>query len=393
MRVLFVSPVVPWPPESGGRMRTYNLLKALSGRAEIHLRAVLEPGQEDRALDPLRACCASAMGFERSRPSTLERWKRARIERWFHSPTLQAKLVDDLAHGHFDLVHLDELLLVRTLPDAPNVPVIVHHHKLDTVLHELLPARAPLAKQFDVWKLHRLEAESARRFRHHVVCSLDDARILGERHPELVLGAVESGFDPEYFAPSVPPPPRSANRLLFVGSMNYTPNVDAVLQFVDNALPGIVRERPDVVLDVVGAEPPREVLALESPHVHVEGLVADVRPYLERAAALVIPLRIGGGTRLKLVEAVAMNCPVISTSIGAQGLAFRDDEHVVLAADGANFTRATLALLADPARAAERAARARKLALATYPWSRLAERLLECWRRAAEPARRTGTRG
>ncbi|MCK6448129.1 MAG: glycosyltransferase family 4 protein [Planctomycetes bacterium] len=383
IRVLFVSPVVPWPPESGGRIRTYNLIKALAPTVELHLRAVLEPGQDERALDPLRPFTTSAMGFARARPSALQRVRRARIERWFHSPELQAKLEQDLAGGHYDVLHLDELLLARQMPDALRVPVVVHHHKLDTVLHELLPKRAPFAKEFDVWKLHRLEAEAAQRFHHHVVCSEDDAAILRTRHPELELGVVESGFDPDFFRPSAPPPRRSTNRLLFLGSMSYPPNVDAVRHFVGGVLPLVRRERPDVVLDVVGAEPARDVLALASEHVKVEGLVADVRPYLERAAALVIPLRIGGGTRLKLVEAAAMNCPVVTTSIGAQGLAFRADEHVALADDAQSFARATLAVLADPALAAERALRARRLALTEYPWPKLAAKLFDCWRRAA----------
>ncbi|MBI5433719.1 MAG: glycosyltransferase [Planctomycetes bacterium] len=379
MRVLFVSPVVPWPPESGGRMRTFNLLKALGSSVELHLRAVLEPDQDEHALDPLRPFCASAMGFERARPSHLERWRRARIERWFHSDALQAKLAQDLDGGHFDLVHLDELLLARVLPDDARVPVVVHHHKLDTVLHELLPRRAPFVKRFDVWKLHRLEGEAARRFRHHVVCSADDAAILAERHPGLTLGVVESGFDPEYFHPSDPAPPRSANRILFVGSMSYAPNVDAIAHFVRGVLPAILRERPDVVLDIVGADPARDVLALESPEARIQGLVADVRPFLERSAALVIPLRIGGGTRLKLVEAVAMNCPVISTPTGAQGLVFRHAEHLLIADDAAGFARATLDVLADPLAAAQRAERARALALAEYPWEKLASRLLDAW--------------
>lgn len=383
MRVLFVSPVVPWPQESGGRIRTYNLIKALGAEVELHLRVVLEPDQDERSLDPLRAWCASALGFERARPSSLLRLRRARIERWFHSPPLQARLALDLEGGHFDLMHLDELLLVRQVPERPSVPVVVHHHKLDTVLHDLLPRRAPLAKEFDVWKLHRLEAEAARRFRHHVVCSADDAEILRARHPELELGVVESGFDPDYFRPSTPPLQRDGRRLLFLGSMSYPPNVDALSNFVARALPAIRRERPDVVLDVVGADPTPEVLALASEQVRVEGLVADVRPFLERAAALVIPLRIGGGTRLKLVEAAAMGCPVISTPVGAQGLAFRHGEHLLLADDEAGFASAVLDTLGDPAAARARAARARALALAEYPWEKLGARLLRAWTRAA----------
>jgi glycosyltransferase involved in cell wall biosynthesis len=383
MRVLFVSPVVPWPPESGGRTRTFNLLKALAPLAELHVRVVLEPGQDERALDPLRPHCASALGFERARPNTVQRWRRARIERWFHSPALQAQLALELAGGHFDVVHLDELLLVRQMPEDLRVPVVVHHHKLDTVLHELLPARAPFAKEFDVWKLHRLEAEASRRFRHHVVCSADDAAILRSRHRDLVLGVVESGFDPTYFAPSTPPPRRNSNRLLFLGTMSYPPNIDAVLHFAQRVLPKLVAARPGLVLEIVGAEPTRDVLALESPHVRVEGLVSDVRPFLERAAALVIPLRIGGGTRLKLVEAAALGCPVVSTTIGAQGLAFRDGEHLALADDEDAFARATLDVLTNPDAAAERAARARRRALEEYPWPKLAARLVEHWRAAA----------
>ncbi len=384
MRVLFVSPVVPWPPESGGRMRTYNLIRSLRGRAEVHLRAVFEAHQDDRSLDPLRPHCSSALGFPRGSPGTIRRWTRARIERWFHSPALEEHLAHEIASGGFDLVHLDELLLARSLPIDAQIPVVVHHHKLDTVLHEMLPGRSHLQKRFDVWKLHRLETEAARLYGQHIACSAGDARILLRRHPHLSVGVVESGFDPDFFRPSNPPIAREAARLLFLGSMNYEPNIDAIVYFVREILP-LVRDRaPSATLEIVGAEPPREVLELASPSVKVEGLVADVRPYLERAAALVIPLRIGGGTRLKLVEAVAMGCPVVSTSVGAEGLGFENGAHLAIADRPREFADAVLEVVADRDRARTRAAAARRFADEHYRWTDLAGRLLELWKQAID---------
>jgi len=382
VKVLFVCPFVPWPLVNGGKIRTYHLLRAVARQCEVHLRVIQEPAPIQDAAEALGAVVASAAFFERSRPGRLERWQLPKLERWFHSRALLEAVRADLAGGGFQLVHLDELLLARIVPDARTVPVVQHHHKLDTVLYESL-THPSLEQRFDRWKLRRLEAESARRYRHHLFCSQDDADTLRARHGALDCAVVPSGFDPESFRPDPAGAGRAPARLVFLGSMDYGPNVEAVVRFVRESLPSVRAARPDVVFEIVGGNPAPQVQALAGPGVLVTGRVDEVQPYLARASALVVPLAIGGGTRLKIVEALALGTPVVSTTIGAQGLGLVHGTHLALADGAEAFARATLALLADPAGAARLGERGRAYVHEHYRWEVLGRELVDYWERVA----------
>lgn len=390
MKVLFACPWIPWPLDDGGRIRTYNLLKAVARHAEVHLRVVLAPGQDEDDARELEPWCASVRVFSRGKPGTWTRWARPKIERWFHSPGLAAEMAAELATGGYDLVHLDELLLARSTPADSRVPVVQHHHKLDTVLYSALAGHRGVTKHFDLFKLRRLERESARLYRHHVVCSEGDARILTERYPRIVCTAIPSGYDPEYFRPEEgggegddPGGAREPATLVFVGSMGYGPNVDAAVRFVREILPGLRATRPELRTIVVGKDPSPEVRALAGPGVQVTGAVPDVRPYLRRATAMVVPLRIGGGTRLKIVEAMGAGTPVVSTYTGAEGLALEHREHLLLAGDNAAFAACVNELLDDPHLARDLARRAHERVSRLYTWPVLGASLVEAWRAAA----------
>ena len=387
MKVLFVCPFVPWPLVNGGKIRTYNLIRSASQHAEIHLRVIREPGMSEEAREALEPWCGSLQFFDRQRPGSWIRWSRPKLERWFHSPALQACVRREVAEGGFQLTHLDELLLARILPPGRrSAPIVQHHHKLDTVLYDTLNNHRGPHRHFDLWKLHRLEADSARRYRHHVTCSEGDADILRRRHGALDCHAVPSGFDPEFFQSSEPAPPRDPLRLLFLGSMNYGPNVDAMLRFVDGCMPELRRRHPGLVLEVVGGNPDPEVQALAADDVVITGRVDDVRPYLARCGQMIVPLRIGGGTRLKIVEALAMETPVVSTTIGAEGLGLEHGRELLLADDAEALVEAIGSLINDPRRAATLAAAGREAVYGRYRWEALAEDLVAYWERVASAA-------
>ena len=383
MKVLFVCPFVPWPLVNGGKIRTFNLIKSASKHAEIHLRILNEPGADHDARAALEPWCASLEFFDRSPPSRLKQLLQPKIERWFHSKDLINSVQKDLASGEFGLLHIDELLLARITKPGHKTPVVQHHHKLDTVLYNTLHSGASPMRKFDLWKLRRLERESTRRYRHHLFCSEGDAALLSARYGGLDTGAVPSGFAPEDFRPSQPPVARDPERLLFLGSMDYGPNVDGTTWFVSEVLPLIRAERPALTLDIVGANPVPEVKALAGQGVRVLGRVPEVSPHLEGAAAMLVPLRIGGGTRLKIVEALAMNTPVVSTTIGAEGLGLVHKEHLLLADTPETFARATLELLDDPTGAAKLGQTGADYIKKHYRWDVLAEELVDYWERVA----------
>lgn len=391
MEVLFVSPWLPWPLNSGGKLRTFNLIRSVAPWARVHLRAVLEPDQGQSDVDALAPYCASLKAYPREAARPLMRLTHSKMERWFHSPELIRAVRQELATERFDVVHVDELLHARILPPeglngVPRPPVVQHHHKLDTVFAEQNTSITGLEKHFDAWKIHRLERESAGRHRHHLLCSPDDAEILSGRYPRLSCSVVPSGYDPEYFHPPAEPAARLGDEICFVGSMDYGPNVGAVVHFVEHVLPRIAVARPAVRFKIVGRNPVPKILALASERVEVTGAVEDVRPWLSRACLMVVPLKIGGGTRLKIVEAMGMECPVVSTTIGAEGLGLSHGTELLLANSDAAFAAAAVQVLGDAEAAAVMARRARQFVEANLTWGHLAERLALVWREVSSRA-------
>jgi glycosyltransferase involved in cell wall biosynthesis len=263
-------------------------------------------------------------------------------------------------------------------------PVVQHHHKLDTNFAKSINTNRGLQKHFDSWKIHRLEREAAERHTHHLLCSDDDASLLGRRYPRLSCSVVPSGYDPSYFTPGEAAPAREDQHIVFVGSMDYGPNTGAVTRFVKSTLPLLLAQRPDLHFSIVGRNPTAEILSLQGPNITVTGSVPDVRPYLSRASLMVVPLLIGGGTRLKIVEAMGMNCPVVSSTIGAEGLGLTHANELLLADDSKLFAAAVLELINNPAMASELARKARVFVEARLTWRHLSKHLVDVWRRVSE---------
>ncbi len=391
MDVLFLSPVVPWPPRSGGRVRSGELLRAVAQReteypVRLHVCAVEEPGAaqaEEQGRAQLGALCASWQTFPRSTAPLGLRLTGAKKERWFWSAALAAHLARLRREQGFDLLHLDEPCLLRAArPFVGHTPILAHHHKLDLEYALELPLESSAAQARQVQRVARLERQLVRATRHHVVCCTQDAQRLAARHPGIEVTAVESGVDGERVAPRSEIP-RDPLRLLFLGSLDYEPNVRAVLELVGSILPRLHGERPDLRLALVGSRVSSDLRnRVELARgVELVGEVEDVAAEFARAALCLVPLRVGGGTRLKIVEALAAGCPVVSTRVGAEGLELEDGVHLALADSVPDFARVVLELCADPQRAAALAARGRERVLERYAWPPLAERLVSAWRR------------
>jgi len=383
VRVVFACPFVPWPLETGGNIRTYHLIRHAAEHVDLELRLVRLPQPDAAAEDAVRALGVPVEFCERGPVGLGTRLARPKIERWFHSPRLAASLARDAADGTVDLLHLDELLLARAAPHPCPVPIAQHHHKIDTVLADRVGA-AGLAARFDRFKLGGLERAAAARTRHHITCSEGDAEFLRARYPALETYAVPSGFDEDTFRPSTPRPEREADRLVFLGSMSYAPNVDGVRWFAREILPALAERRPEVKLTIVGRDPAPEVRALAGERIEVTGAVDDVRPYLERASLFLVPLRIGGGTRLKIVESLALETPTVSTTIGAEGLGLANGEQLALADRPEEWIATCSELLEDRERARALGRAGAAFVREHYRWPTLAARLADAWKQIAE---------
>jgi sugar transferase (PEP-CTERM/EpsH1 system associated) len=389
MRLLIVSNTVPWPPNSGGRLRRYHLLRRIASRCEVHLAYHAWTPEEAAESGELEDLCARivtarvqrsplsrlplrmAADLARARPPELALWR---------SPELAAKIRELLAEVPYDLFQVDESfmasyrdLLPRRHP--PHSVLAFNDVRFAQIrsLAEIEPRPGLRAwKRLNGWLGARWEPRVAERFERCITVSEPDRRRLLDANPRLRVDVVPNGADSEELLPLAPS--QGPPSLLFVGEMSYEPCVDAAERLCLEVLPRVRAELPTVQVWIVGRDPSERVRALAGDGVHVTGMVEDVRPFYARCHVAVAPLRAGGGSRIKILEAIALGRPVVSTRLGAEGLDLADQEHLLLADGAEALATCTLALLRDPELASAIAARARRLVEKRYDWDRSAAR-------------------
>ena len=362
MRILYIAPFVPWPPNKGERIRAFHLLERLAAEHEVHL-VCLDDG---RALSVDRAAiadrCASVLVVPRTRAATRLRAAIGFLAgRSASAAALRHRGLDRLVarasrDGAFDCVLVFSAVMATYARHATGIPKVVDLVDVDSDLwrQEASHHRAPVSwiYRLEANRLTRLEATISASFDRTIVVSDAEADLFHRRVCDRPVSVVPNGVDLVRFAPQeeagdpVDPP-----AIVFIGTMNYAPNVDAVLHFHREIFP-IVRQRlPDLRFHVVGRDPNRSVRALaRDPRVTVAGQVPDVRPWLSGAALAVAPLRFGRGIQNKVLEAMASGVPVVATSLGAQGLSDPGSAGVRVADEPAAFAQEVLDLMSDPER-------------------------------------------
>ena len=376
-KILFITPTVPWPADSGGRLRTSQLIERAGREAEITLFSVSTPGASAQPPATLEAACERIEVFERSRPGLLARLALSRLERSFHSRALVNAVQLELSKGSYDLVHVDELSIARALGPACSAPVLIHHHKLDARLLRDLSERDLGVSDGEVAKVRALEKKVARAYGAHATCSREEADYLIERY-NVRCSVVPNGVDADHYRPASSP--RDAELLLFLGTLSYEANVHGLEWFVARVMPRLLEAKPTLRLQIAGTDPSPRVLALASEHVEVLGPVKDPLPSLQRASCSIVPLFIGGGTRIKILESLAAGCPVVSTGVGAEGLELASGA-ISIASDPDTFAQAVLSL---PERADSETTRATSDHVrAHYSWGASASALFEAWESCA----------
>ncbi|MGH9666219.1 MAG: glycosyltransferase, partial [Bryobacteraceae bacterium] len=313
-----------------------------------------------------------AAGLVSSLPVSVSRYRSAAMRRQ----------IAELERRHrFDCVICDFLFPAPNLPDLSSC--VLFQHNVEAVIwrRHVENTTNPASRfylQLQARRMARYEREVCRTVRKVIAVSEVDAGIMRGNYGLPSVGVTPTGVDLEYFAPPADPAPLAD--LVFLGSMDWMPNIDGVEWFVREVLPLIRRRKPDCSLAIVGRKPPDSIRRLaEHPAVQVTGTVPDVHPWLWGARVSVVPLRVGGGTRLKIYEAMGARIPVVSTTIGAEGLDVRDGENIHIADQPADFAERCLALLGDPDARARMAAAAWEEISAHYSWdavSRCFERLL-----------------
>ncbi len=384
MTILFACPYVPYPPDTGGRIRAYHTLRHLAERRPVHLRAFYHTPDEQRHRDALAALCETVelLPAPAWPLGPLARFRRAlfapadiAVPR--RSGLLIAALRRCLAQHPIDLVHLEDLGwegYAAALGDAPTVLV---KQNVEARMWASLAASKRMGTPgwalttLEAWSLRRWEGRAAARFGRAVVTAAAEREALAALGcPRARIAIVPNGVDTDYFAPYVAQADSLRyDKIVFTGALFWYPNVDAARWLVDEVWPRVRAQEPTAALILVGQEPAPSVQALAAmPGVTVTGAVPDVRPYLADAAVVVAPMRVAGGARLKVLEALAMGKAVVSTSGGAEGLDLEPGHHLVIADGAEAFAAAAVALLRDPARRAALGAAGRAAVVARYDW-------------------------
>jgi polysaccharide biosynthesis protein PslH len=383
--LLVVSAQFPYPPRFGFARRVAHLIAELAEHCDVTL--LTYGSAEDRELDvdlpdgltvelvalrpagALRRRLAQAASLVSRQPYAC---------RSLTTPEMQRAIDRLVATRRFDVIQLESSLLCGfRLP--PEIPVLIDEHNLEyEVLQRMQEGeRSRLRRAFS-----RLEARRVRRFEERCWAAAAACAVTSEREEAIVrrvapstrVATVPNGVDTAEFGPPAGQP--SPETVVFNGLLRYRPNLDAACFLVDEVWPRVLALRPGARLSVVGKGTPGELRRVTGPNVSVTGEVPDVRPYLAGAAVVVVPVRMGGGTRLKVVEALAMEKAIVTTSLGCEGIAVQDGREVLIADDAAAMSGAILRLFDDPALAARLGRAGRELAIDRYSWHDAGRRLL-----------------
>lgn len=391
MRILVVYPYIPFPVDRGTYQRTFHLLRALARDHEVDLLALTEGG-ERREQEPVFAGFCRRVEFV---PFVHPRWPRLFPDRLLHPlpTTVRHWLLPHVAEAirrfvdgqRYDLVHVCDIVMAQYFFDVlARLPLAVDRSRVDLQFQLAqrdamsTGARQAVLDWENLAKLRRFERRVARRAAVEVVCGPDDETFIrGQISREVPVRVVTNGVDLDHFAPTASSEPRAAApTVLFCGAMDYAPNVDALRWFFAEMHGPLLHRVPDLRVLVVGKSPTAEVLAhADRPGVEVTGGVPDVRPFYRRAWLQIVPLRIGGGTRLKIPESMAMGTPVVSTTIGAQGLGLRHGHELLLADTPRTFVQETVRALRDGALRRHLELEGSRTVHARLSWSMLGRRL------------------
>ena len=396
MRILWVKAGKILPVDTGGRIRSYNILRHLAGRHDTVFLSYY-PGARDLPYEQeLRELFPGAITFPAGAP-------HGRIAQMLHyalrvpraapyavskftSPSVQRAVLEIIDEFHPDVAVCDFLSASLNFPDPLPIPSVLFQHNVEHALwdrqarHEANPVRKAVFSM-EAAKMRRYERATVARFDHVVAVSENDRTLMMQMTDASHLTVVPTGVDVAAYKSAAGS--GRGQRVMFLGSMDWPANIDGVEFFCEQIWPHVVAAMPSARFQVVGRNPPRRILRLASDSIEIVGGVTSVIPHLRDAPVFVVPLRIGGGTRLKIYEAMAAERAIVSTTVGAEGLDYRAGTDLLIADDATAFAGCVIGLLRDPARRRQLGRAAGETA-ARFDWSAVSMEFETVLRRAIE---------
>jgi len=391
MKILQLTTRLPYPPDDGGKIGIFNLTKYLSlrGHKIVLLSIISARGQQtSRNIEGLGKWCEVRTVYQNTRtnfwglflnlffkiPYTISK---------YHSSKVKEAIRQILSNGKFDLVHFDSLHMAyygEFIKDEFELPVVLREHNVQTTIMERYyqHQRNPLIKLYaylQYKKMHRYEAKICEIFDMCLMITREDKERIEAMNPSVKTCIIPAGVDTSYFHPLKIE--EEAGSLVFVGDLGWLPNVDGVLWFYDKVWPRIKKALLPVKFYVVGGRPPEKIrkLSRRNENIVVTEFVPDVRPYVAKCSVYIVPLRIGGGMRLKILEAMATQRPVVATSVGAEGIMVTDRENIMIADSEADFAGRVIELLKERKLRRRIAKGGKELVEQEYRWESVVEAL------------------
>jgi polysaccharide biosynthesis protein PslH len=387
------------PVDKGGKIRSYNMLKELKrschityvtlddGTADASARVLATEYCHELICIPHRRREKFTAGFYFELMVNLTSRLPYAVKK-YESQAMRQEILNRVADRRFDVLVCDFLAPAVNVPFGLNCASVLFQHNVEAMIwkrhYEVqtsAPKRAYLYRQWQ--KMRAFESKVCSRFDSVIAVSQQDRETMQQEYEVQNVDDVQTGVDVAFFLPAGRRKPLPQN-LVFTGSMDWLPNEDAIRYFTEQIMPRIKREVPGLTLTVVGRDPYPTLVELSKrdPSIIVTGRVDDVRPFMEEAAVYIVPLRIGGGTRLKIYEAMAMEKPIVSTSIGAEGLPIRNGEEIILADTPESFAEAVIGLLRNEVLASELGKRGAARVRADFGWDAVSQNFANICERA-----------
>jgi polysaccharide biosynthesis protein PslH len=405
LNILHVSQMPASPPRFGAQARVHGLITQLARRHDLTAAMLVDDEFDaEECRRAMRAYCREVVMvpnpsgrqglakrlLQLRSLASIRSFERLRVTQ----PALQQRLDRILRAKRFDVVNLEFPYLghydLRQAPPGQKLPALVvdSHEIAYDLARQFARAGGTVGRRLYAganWrKLRREELVTYRDADGVYVCSTADERRLLNEAPGVRTAVIPNAADVDYYRPRPNDPPNDGRTVVYFGLLSTIPNIDGVLHFMQDIWPRIVKVRPDAHFKIIGGRPPPSLLALAGPRVELTGFVSDLRPYLAAAAAVVVPLRLGGGTRLKIVEAMAMGKAIVTTTLGAEGIDAVPGRDILVADQPAAFADAVVRVLAEPGLAARMGQSARQLAVERYSWSEAAWALERFYRNIME---------
>ncbi len=390
LKILFLSQRFLFPMDTGGKIRTGKILEQLKHRAALTVISNVESPRDDKYLPEMRRLCDKfiPVPWKETERYTLKFYLKLLVQSLSrypinvlndYSPELERSVRNELKNGSYDLAICDFLQSTLNFRKVDSgIPTLLFQHNVEADITRRHLERAENFAEKIFWGLQhrrmlRHEGEMCRKFDGTIAVSATDKQRMEEYYRATRVFDIPTGVDTDYFQPN--PEIEEKQQLVFTGSMDWLPNEDAMIYFIESVLPRIQKEAPQTRLVIVGRKPTPAIQKLIEGRsdITLTGWVEDTRPYIAESAVFIVPIRIGGGTRMKIYEALAMGKAMVSTSVGAEGLPLEHGKHIFFADSEQDFACHTLQLLRDAGLRRKIGATAREYVYRNFRWERVAE--------------------